>query len=34
MDIEILDIYENVASVRVTAGEWIDYLHVGKVDNE
>jgi len=34
MDVQILDIYENVASVRVTAGEWIDYLHVGKVDGE
>ncbi len=34
MDVQILDIYENVASVRVTAGEWIDYLHLGKVDDE
>jgi len=34
MDVKVLDIYENAASVRITAGEWIDYLHVGKVDGE
>lgn len=34
MDVVVLDVYENVASVRITAGEWIDYLHVGKVDGE
>ena len=34
MDVKVLDIYENAASVRITAGEWIDYLHIGKVDDE
>jgi len=34
MDVQVLDIYENVASVRVTANDWIDYLHIGKVDGE
>ena len=34
MDVKVLDIYENAASVRITAGEWIDYLHLGMVDGE
>ena len=34
MDVQILDIYENTASVRITAGEWIDYMHLAKVDGE
>jgi hypothetical protein len=29
-DVRILDIFGNTASVRVDAGEWIDYLHVAK----
>jgi hypothetical protein len=29
-DVKILDIYQNVASVRVTAATWIDYMHVAK----
>lgn len=29
-DVRILDIYQNVASVRVDASGWIDYLHVAK----
>lgn len=33
-DVRILDIYENVASVRVDAKDWIDYLHVVKFDNQ
>lgn len=33
-DVQILDIYENAASVRVTAHEWVDYMHVAKVDGE
>ena len=33
-DVEILDVYCSVASVKVTAAEWIDYLHVAKVDGE
>jgi len=33
-DVEILDVYGDVASVKVTAAEWIDYMHVAKVDGE
>jgi len=33
-DVIILDIYRNAASVRVTAGAWIDYLHVAKWNGE
>ena len=29
-DVTILDVYENVASVKVVASDWIDYLHVAK----
>lgn len=29
-DIRILDIFGNTASVRVDAGEWVDYLHIAK----
>ena len=29
-DVTILDVFENVASVKVVASDWIDYLHVGK----
>ncbi len=32
-DVTILDIYENVSSVKVVARDWIDYLHVVKFDN-
>jgi hypothetical protein len=32
-DVSILDIYGNAASVKVTARDWIDYLHVVKFDN-
>ncbi|MGD8330391.1 MAG: nuclear transport factor 2 family protein [Acidobacteriota bacterium] len=34
MDVDVLDVYENVASVRVTATDWVDYLHIGRVDGE
>jgi hypothetical protein len=34
MDVQVLDIFENSASVRVTAADWVDYMHVGKVDGE
>lgn len=30
--VEILDIYENAASVRVTAHEWVDYMHLARFD--
>lgn len=33
-DVEILDIYNNVASVRIDAGPWIDYLHVVRWNGE
>jgi hypothetical protein len=29
-DVEILDIYGNAASVRLTMADWIDYMHVAK----
>jgi len=29
-DVSILDIYNNIASVRIDAGVWIDYLHVAR----
>lgn len=31
-DVSILDIFEGAASVKVVAGEWIDYLHIGKFE--
>ena len=34
MDVTILDIYENVASVKVIAKDWIDYLHVARYNGE
>ena len=33
-DVRILDIYNNVASVRIDAGLWIDYLHVARWNGE
>jgi hypothetical protein len=29
-DVTILDVYENAASVKVIAADWIDYLHMAK----
>ena len=29
-DVTILDVYENVASVRIDAAQWIDYLHLAR----
>ena len=29
-DVTILDVYENAASVKVIASDWIDYLHMAK----
>src|SRR5262245_11816693 len=29
-DVVILDVFENAASVRVTASDWIDYLHMAR----
>ena len=28
----ILDLFENAASVRATMADWIDYMHMAKVD--
>jgi hypothetical protein len=33
MDVTILDIYENAASVKVVARDWVDYLHVAKFND-
>lgn len=32
-DVSILDIFENAASVKVVAGDWVDYLHIAKYDD-
>ena len=29
-DVTILDVFENSASVKVVASDWIDYLHIAK----
>ena len=29
-DVQILDIFHNTASVRLTMSDWIDYMHVAK----
>lgn len=29
-DVTILDVYENAASVKIMASDWIDYLHMAK----
>ena len=31
-DVRILDRFENMASVRVDASRWVDYLHMAKVE--
>ena len=31
-DVTILDRFENAASVKVVASDWIDYLHLARVD--
>ena len=33
-DVRILDIYNNVASVFIDAGVWIDYLHIARWNGE
>ena len=32
-DVTILDIFGNAASVKVVARDWVDYLHIGRVDD-
>ena len=29
-DVRILDIYQNVASAKIDASDWVDYLHLAK----
>ncbi len=29
-DVTILDVFENAASVKIVASDWIDYLHMAK----
>lgn len=29
-DVTVLDVYENAASVKIVASDWIDYLHMAK----
>ena len=31
-DVTILDLYENSASVKIVAADWIDYLHLARFD--
>ncbi|MGZ3458100.1 MAG: nuclear transport factor 2 family protein [Archangium sp.] len=31
-DVTILDVFGNAASVKIVASDWIDYLHMGKVN--
>ena len=33
-DVIILDVYENAASVKVVASDWIDYLHMAKFNGK
>lgn len=33
-DVTILDIFEGIASVKVVAGLWVDYMHIARVDGE
>ena len=33
-DVTILDVFENTASVKVVANDWIDYLHVAKSNGQ
>lgn len=31
-DVTILDVFENAASVKIVASDWIDYLHIAKAN--
>lgn len=33
-DVTILDIFENAASVKVVASDWVDYLHIAKYNGQ
>ena len=32
--IQVLDVYRDVASVKVVTGRWIDYMHLSKLNGE
>jgi hypothetical protein len=33
-DTHIQDVFGNAASVRIDAGDWVDFLHVARIDGE
>lgn len=33
-EVTILDVFENMASVKLVADGWVDYMHLGKVDGK
>lgn len=33
-DVTILDIFEGMASVKIVAGLWVDYMHIARVDGD
>ncbi len=33
-DVSILDVYGQMASVKIVAGMWVDYMHLAEVDGE
>jgi len=33
-DVSILDIHGNMASVKIVAGAWVDYMHIALVDGD
>lgn len=33
-DITILDVFQNMASVKLVASGWVDYMHLGKIDGQ
>lgn len=33
-DITILDIFQNMAMVKLVASGWVDYMHMGKIDGQ
>ena len=33
-EVKVLDIYGDIASVRIAMRDWVDYLHVAKIDGE
>lgn len=34
IEVIVLDIYKNIASVKITAPHYYEYLHLGKIDNK